>query len=50
LNTTDASLGNAISGKAITQLPFEGRNVVGLLSLQPGVTFSAKYPSASVLM
>jgi hypothetical protein len=39
VNTTDASLGNAISGKAITQLPFEGRSVVGLLSLQPGVTY-----------
>lgn len=39
VNTTDASLGNAIRGAAITQLPFEGRNVVGLLSLQPGVVF-----------
>ena len=44
LNTTDASLGNAISGKAITQLPFEGRNVVGLLSLQPGVVFLGETP------
>src|SRR5712692_2695066 len=32
INTTDASIGNAIGGKAITQLPFEGRSVVGLLS------------------
>jgi hypothetical protein len=39
LNTTDASLGNSISGKVITQLPFEARNVVGLLSFQPGVSF-----------
>src|SRR2546427_1945217 len=39
VNTTDASLGNAVSGNVITQLPFEGRNVVGLLSLQPGVVF-----------
>lgn len=45
LNTTDASLGNAISGKAITQLPFEGRNVMGLLSLQPGVTFLGELPT-----
>ncbi|HYM08730.1 MAG TPA: hypothetical protein VEU11_19420, partial [Terriglobales bacterium] len=44
LNTTDASLGNAISGKAITQLPFEGRNVVGLLSLEPGVTYLGDIP------
>jgi Carboxypeptidase regulatory-like domain len=39
LNTTDASIGNAIGDKPITQLPFEARNVVGLLSLQPGVTY-----------
>ena len=44
VNTTDASLGNAISGKAITELPFEGRNVVGLLALQPGVTFLGENP------
>ncbi len=39
VNTADASLGNAIGGKPITQLPFEARNVVGLLALQPGVTY-----------
>jgi len=39
VNTTDASIGNAISDRPITQLPFEGRNVVGLLALQPGVTY-----------
>jgi hypothetical protein len=39
INTTDASIGNAIGDKPITQLPFEARNVVGLLSLQPGVTY-----------
>ncbi len=39
LNTTDASLGNAVGGRIITELPFEGRNVVGLLALQPGVMF-----------
>lgn len=39
VNTVDASLGNAINNRPITQLPFEARNVVGLLSLQPGVTF-----------
>lgn len=37
LNTTDASLGNAVGSKPIIELPFNARNVVGLLSLQPGV-------------
>ncbi|HTT66004.1 MAG TPA: carboxypeptidase-like regulatory domain-containing protein [Bryobacteraceae bacterium] len=40
VNTQDATLGNAINNRPITQLPFEARNVVGLLSLQPGVTFT----------
>jgi hypothetical protein len=39
VNTTDASIGNSFGTKPIVQLPFEARNVVGLLSLQPGVTF-----------
>ena len=39
VNTTDASIGNAIGTQPITQLPFEARNVVGLLSLQPGVLY-----------
>ena len=39
LNTVDATLGNVMSGAAISQLPFEARNVVGLLSLQPGVSY-----------
>jgi len=39
VNTTDASIGNAIGNRPITQLPFEARNVVGLLALQPGVTY-----------
>lgn len=39
VNTVDASMGNAISERPITQLPFEARNVVGLLALQPGVTY-----------
>ncbi len=38
LNTTDASLGSAIEGRRIEELPLNARNVVGLLSLQPGVT------------
>lgn len=39
LNTTDASLGNAVGTKPIVELPFNARNVVGLLSLQPGVLY-----------
>jgi Carboxypeptidase regulatory-like domain len=39
VNTSDASMGNVISGTQIRALPLEARNVVGLLSLQPGVTF-----------
>ena len=38
MNTQDASLGNNIESNQITQLPLEGRNVVDLLSLQPGAT------------
>ncbi len=38
LNTTDASLGNVFQSSQITQLPLEGRNLVDLLSLQPGST------------
>jgi Carboxypeptidase regulatory-like domain len=38
VNTQDASLGNNFVAKQIAQLPLEGRNVVNLLSLQPGVT------------
>jgi hypothetical protein len=39
LNTSDATVGNTFSEHQILQLPLEGRNVAGLLSLQPGVTY-----------
>jgi hypothetical protein len=39
VSTTDASQGNAFGSRAILQLPFEARNPVGLLALQPGVTY-----------
>ncbi|BDC52579.1 hypothetical protein F183_A48940 [Bryobacterales bacterium F-183] len=39
VNTSDASLGNAIGDRPIIQLPLNARNVVGLLAIQPGVTF-----------
>src|SRR5215831_590 len=38
VNTTDASLGNAVGTREVLQLPLYLRNVVGLLSFQPGVT------------
>ena len=52
VNTTDASIGNAIGEKPILELPFEARNPVGLLALQPGVVYIANgkddYRSGSV--
>src|SRR5713226_1527797 len=39
VNTSDASLGRSFDTRQVEQLPIEGRNVVELLSLQPGVTF-----------
>src|SRR5690242_20231203 len=38
INTSDASLGNSFERKRIVELPLNANNVVGLLSLQPGVT------------
>ena len=39
INRTDASLGNTIEQNQIAQLPIADRNVVQLLSLQPGVAY-----------
>jgi len=38
LNTSDATIGNTFESRRISDLPLNARNVVGLLSLQPGVT------------
>jgi hypothetical protein len=38
INTQDASIGNNFQASQITQLPLESRNILQLLSLQPGVT------------
>src|SRR5262249_439707 len=38
INTVDASVGNNFSERQVRQLPLQTRNVVELLSLQPGVT------------
>ena len=42
LNTVDASVGNAFTQLQVRQLPLLTRNVVELLSLQPGVTSSGE--------
>jgi hypothetical protein len=39
INTTDATMGNTIDERAITNLPVEARSVVELLSLQPGSVY-----------
>ncbi|HKD90743.1 MAG TPA: carboxypeptidase-like regulatory domain-containing protein [Terriglobales bacterium] len=38
VNTQDSNLGNNFVSQQITQLPMEARNVLSLLTLQPGVT------------
>jgi hypothetical protein len=39
VNTSDATIGNAVNNATIQALPMEGRNVPDLLSLQPGVVY-----------
>ncbi|MEW5980476.1 MAG: carboxypeptidase-like regulatory domain-containing protein [Acidobacteriota bacterium] len=46
VNTSDATIGNPFGTRPILQLPFEARNVVGLLSLQPGVVFLKDDPAS----
>ncbi len=40
VNTQDATVGHAFNTEQIAALPFEGRDPVSILSLQPGVTFA----------
>src|SRR5690348_4629785 len=40
VNTTDASLGHAFNVDQIKELPFEGRDPTGILSLQAGVAYT----------
>ncbi len=42
VNTTNAQLGVSFDSKKIVDLPLNARNIVGLLSLQAGVTVSEK--------
>ncbi|HKD09787.1 MAG TPA: carboxypeptidase-like regulatory domain-containing protein [Bryobacteraceae bacterium] len=46
LNTVDASVGNAFQEHQVQSLPLQTRNVVQLLSLQPGVTQSGEVMGA----
>ncbi|PYV31745.1 MAG: hypothetical protein DMG22_15690, partial [Acidobacteria bacterium] len=39
LNTSDASVGQAISSNQVQQLPLFGRDVAGLYALEPGVVY-----------
>jgi hypothetical protein len=39
VNTQDATVGNTFSNKQILSLPFEGRDPIGILSLQPGTSY-----------
>jgi hypothetical protein len=48
LNVVDASIGNTIDERAITDLPVEARNVVELLSLQPGAVFIPNWDSGGL--
>jgi len=39
LNTTDATIGNAVGNATIEAMPMDGRDPISLLSLQPGVLY-----------
>ncbi len=45
VNTQDATLGHAFGAEQIQSLPFEGRNPVEILTLQPGVVFVGNNPT-----
>jgi Carboxypeptidase regulatory-like domain/TonB dependent receptor len=47
INRTDASLGNTLEENQIAELPIADRNVVQLLSLQPGVAYLGNQVDAS---
>jgi len=44
VNTQDATMGHAFGADQIADLPFEGRDPAGILSLQTGVTFTGNSP------
>ncbi|MGA2099543.1 MAG: TonB-dependent receptor [Candidatus Sulfotelmatobacter sp.] len=46
INRTDASLGNTLENDQISELPIADRNVIQLLSLQPGVSYMGNQTQA----
>ena len=48
LNTEDATVGNAFEQNQVEQLPIESRNVVDLLSVQPGVVYLGNRPDINL--
>ena len=48
VNTTDATIGNAMDHSTIEALPIEGRNVPDLLSLEPGVLYLGRQINQSL--
>jgi hypothetical protein len=48
MNTVDATVGNPSSERQVRQLPLKTRNMVELLSLQPGVISSGELNSANL--
>jgi hypothetical protein len=44
VNTQDATMGHAFGADQISNLPFEGRDPTGILSLQAGVVFTGNSP------
>ena len=45
INAQDATLGATFDSKQILALPFEGRDAAGVLSLQPGITYTGNNPN-----
>jgi hypothetical protein len=48
VNTTDASMGNPFGEMQVRQIPLQTRNVVELLSVQPGVTSNGEVLGARI--
>ncbi len=50
LNTEDATVGTAFQQEQVKELPFLARNVVNLLTLQPGVVFTGRTNTDTLAM
>jgi hypothetical protein len=49
LNTSNATLGGVISGQQVQTLPLNGRDITGLITLQPGTVYDANGPGMNNL-